>query len=123
MFSGSTEPKIEAGFLRSGRRFRSGKRRKILEGRQNPNLFREREYEFESLPYEGAYDEEEEYSSIYEGEEDSEESTETPRLEHNYTTPRASLEVRSRASSPERVVSSDSASTANSAQGSSPSLY
>ena len=32
MFLGSTKPELEAGFLRSGRRFRSGKRRKTEEG-------------------------------------------------------------------------------------------
>ena len=33
MFPGSTEPELEAGFLRSGRRFRSGKRRNTVGGR------------------------------------------------------------------------------------------
>ena len=47
MFPGSTEPELEAGFLRSGRRFSSGKRRKIVGGRWNPSLFKESGYEFE----------------------------------------------------------------------------
>ena len=34
MFPGSTEPKLEAGILRSGRRFRSRKGRKTEEGQQ-----------------------------------------------------------------------------------------
>ena len=33
MFPGSTEPELEVGFLRSGRRFRSKKRRKKIGGR------------------------------------------------------------------------------------------
>ena len=32
MFPGSTEPELDAGILRSGRRFRLGKTRKIEEG-------------------------------------------------------------------------------------------
>ena len=32
MFLGSTNPELDIGFLQSGRRFRSGKRRKIEEG-------------------------------------------------------------------------------------------
>ena len=39
MFSEKTEPELEARFLRSGRRFTSGKRRKTEEGRQAPSLF------------------------------------------------------------------------------------
>ena len=44
MFPGSTKPKLEAGFLRSGRRFRSGKRRKMEEVRRTPSLFEESEH-------------------------------------------------------------------------------
>ena len=33
MIVGSMEPELEDGFLRTGRRFRSGKRRKIVGGR------------------------------------------------------------------------------------------
>ena len=40
MFLGSTKPELEDGFLRSGRRFRSGKRRKTLGGRHNPIFFK-----------------------------------------------------------------------------------
>ena len=47
MFPGSIEPKLEDGFLRSERRFRSGKRRKIEEGRRAPNLFEESEHELQ----------------------------------------------------------------------------
>ena len=48
MFPGSTKPKLEGGFLWSGRRFSSGKRRKTIGGRQSPTMFEEREYEFDS---------------------------------------------------------------------------
>ena len=44
MFPRSIEPELKVGFLRSGRRLRSGKRRKIVGGRQNPSLFEESEY-------------------------------------------------------------------------------
>ena len=47
---------------------------------------------------------------------------ETSRSGRKYTTPGVSLEVRSRASSPERVVNIDSASTATSAQEKTPPL-
>ena len=47
---------------------------------------------------------------------------ETPRSGHDYITPGVSPEVRSRASSPERVVNIDSASTATSAQEGTPTL-
>ena len=57
MFPGSTEPKIKYGFLRSGRRFRSRKRRKTVGGRQTPSLFEESEYEVESWLEEGSCDE------------------------------------------------------------------
>ena len=48
------------------------------------------------------------------GAEESKESTETPKSERNYTILGESLEVRSKASSPERAVNTDSASTATS---------
>ena len=101
MFPGSTNPELETGFLRSGRRFISGKRRKIEEGRRTPNLFEESEDKIHLQVYEGSCNEEEDYSLISEGEEDSKESGETRRSGHNYITPRAPPEVRSRASSPE----------------------
>ena len=40
MFLGSTEPELEARFLRSGRRFRFGKRRNT-----SPSLLGESDYE------------------------------------------------------------------------------
>ena len=122
MFPGSSEPELEYGFLRSGRRFKSGKRRKIVGRRQTPCLFEESEYEVESRLNEGSCNKEEYYSPIFEGVEESEEFVETPRSGRNYITPGVSLEVRSRTSSPERVVNTDSASTTTSAQGISPSL-
>ena len=56
MFQGSIEPKLEDGFLKSGRRFRSGNRRKT-----SPSLFRESDYEVDSWLDEGSCDEEQEY--------------------------------------------------------------
>ena len=48
MFPGSTKHELEVGFLRSGRIFRSGKRRKTVGDRRNPSLFEESEYKVES---------------------------------------------------------------------------
>ena len=45
MFPGCIELELEARLLRSGKRFRSVKRKKIEEGRQNPSLFKESENE------------------------------------------------------------------------------
>ena len=53
---------------------------------------------------------------------ESEEFAETPRSGCNYTTPRVSPEVRSRASSPERVFNTDSSSTVTSVQEGTPPL-
>ena len=64
MFLGSTKPELEAGFLRSGRRFRFRKRRKT-----SPSLFRECDYKVESWLDEGSCDKEEEYQPISEVEE------------------------------------------------------
>ena len=52
MFPGSTNPKLETGFLWSGRRFRSRKRRKIEEGRRTPSLFEERKHKIQLQVYE-----------------------------------------------------------------------
>ena len=79
MFPRSTKAELEIGFLRSGRRFRSGKRRKTIGGRWTPCLFEESEYEVESWLEEGSCDEDEYYSLISEGEEESKKSAETPR--------------------------------------------
>ena len=68
MFPGSIEPKLESRVLRSGRRFRSGKRRKTKEGRRAPSLFEESEHELQSQVDEGYCNEEEEYSPISEAE-------------------------------------------------------
>ena len=67
MLFGRTEPEVEVGFLRSGRRFRSGKRRKTKRGRWNPSLLEEREHELRSCEDEGSCNEEEDYSLILEG--------------------------------------------------------
>ena len=64
MFPGSTEPELEVRVLRSGRIFRSGKRRKTERGRQNPILFEGSEHELRSCEDEGSCDEDEDYSLI-----------------------------------------------------------
>ena len=121
MFSRSTEPKLEAGFLKSGRRFRSRKRRKTYGGRQTPSLFEESEYEFQSWLDKGSCDEEEDYNPISKGAKEFEESTETPRSGRNYITPGVSPEVRSRASFFEITMNTGSTSVVTSVQGSPPS--
>ena len=79
MFPRIIEPTLEAGFLRSGRRFKLGKRRKTVGDRRNPSLFEESEYEVESWLEEGSCHEEEDYSPISEGAKEFEEYVETPR--------------------------------------------
>ena len=59
MFLGSTKPKLEARFVRSGRIFWAGKRRKTIGGRHNHSMFKESEYKFGSCLDEGSCDEEE----------------------------------------------------------------
>ena len=86
MFPRNTEPDLEAGVLRSGRIFRSGKRGKTQRGRWNHNLFKGSKHEIQSYEDEGSYDEEEEYSPILEGPKDYEDSVETPRSGRNYIT-------------------------------------
>ena len=77
MFPGSTDPELEVGFLRSGRRFRSGKKIKTERGRQNPSLFKESEHKLRSHEDEGSCDEEEDYNPILEGSKDSKDSIKT----------------------------------------------
>ena len=96
MFPGNTEPELEVGFLRSGSRFRSGKRRKIEEGPRAPSLFEVSEHKLRSKEEKGSCDEEEDYSPILEGVKELEESTETPRSRCNYITPGVSSKTRSR---------------------------
>ena len=48
MFLGSSEDELDAGFLRSGRRVRLGKRRKVEGGRRAYSIPREGEYGCES---------------------------------------------------------------------------
>ena len=59
MFPGSTGAELEAGFLRSGRRFLIGKRIQTIGERRSPSLFGEREYEFGSHLDKGYCDKEE----------------------------------------------------------------
>ena len=60
MFPGSSKDELGTGFLRSGRRFWSGKRRKVIGGRRTYNFPREGEYGCDSYLDEGFCDEEEE---------------------------------------------------------------
>ena len=66
MFQGSSEDELDVGFLRSGRRFWSGKRRKVAGGRRAYSFPKGGEYGCESQLDEGSYDEEEGYISISE---------------------------------------------------------
>ena len=66
MFPGSSEDESGTVFLRSGRRFQSGKMRKVTRGRRAYSLLREGEYGCESYLDEGSYDEDEDYSPISE---------------------------------------------------------
>ena len=86
MFPGRIEPELGDGVLRSGRRFRSGKRRKTKRGRWNPSLFEGSKHELQSCEDKGSCDEEEDYSPISEGPEHLDSSEKTSRLEHNYIT-------------------------------------
>ena len=82
MFSGSSEDELDTGFLRSEKRFWSGKRRKVTRGKRAYSLPREGEYGWESHLNEGSCDEEEDYRPISEREE-WEESAEMPRTGHD----------------------------------------
>ena len=99
MFPGDSGIELQLGFLRSGRRFKSDKRRKTLLGRGSCSTNRDEEgYYLISYLDEGSCDEEEEYQLISEGDKESKESTEAPEQEHGYnspTTPHTSPEVRS----------------------------
>ena len=71
MFWGDSGTKLESIFLRSERRFRSGKQRKTLLGRGIWSTNREEEgYDLASYLDEGSCDEEDKYRSIYEGNEE-----------------------------------------------------
>ena len=100
MFLGSFEDELGTGFLRSRRRFRSEKRRKVTEGRRAYIFPREGEYGCKSYLYKGYCDEEEEYSPIFEREK-SGESTELPRIGCDYGIPMRPPRVRPRISSAE----------------------
>ena len=116
MFPRDSGTKLESGFLRSGRRLRSDKWRKTCLGRGSCNTYREEEgYELASYLDEGYCDEEEEYHSIYEGHEDSKESTKAIDPERGYNSP----EVISRDLSPSAFINTSSTNIINSRQGSS----
>ena len=79
MFPKRTEPELEIGFLRSGRRFKSGKRRKTKRCQWNPSLFEGSEHEIQSCKDEGSCDEEEYYSPISKEPKEPDRSEETSR--------------------------------------------
>ena len=87
MFPKRIEPILEVGVLRSGRKFRSRKRRKTERGRWNPIFFDGSEHKLWSCKDEGSCDEEEDYNLISEGPEDSKDSDEKSGSNHNYITP------------------------------------
>ena len=103
MFLASSENELDTGFLRSGRSFQSGKRRKVAGGRRAYSLPREGEYGCESHLYEGSFDEEEGYSPIYEREE-SEEPTEMLKIGCDYDIQIRSPKVRPGSSLPKPVL-------------------
>ena len=109
MFPRSSEDELGNGFLRSGRRFRSGKRRKVIGGRRAYSFPREDEYGCESYLDEGSYDEEEEYSPVSENAE-SVGSIELPRIGRDYSIPERSPRARPRSPSPEPLVNTSSPS-------------
>ena len=95
MFPGDRGTGLEGGNLRSGRRFRSEKRRRTVTRRGSCGTTRGEYYELKSHFDEIFIDEEEEYQPISEKEE--EEESNYPEYEYNKpTTPRTSLGVRSR---------------------------
>ena len=122
MFPRDSGTELESGCLRSGRRFRSRKRRKTLLGRGSCSTTREEEgYELPSHLDEGSYNREEEYQLISEGDEESEELTKAPDPGHGYNspmTPRTSLEVRSRDLYPSAFINTSITNTVNNGQGS-----
>ena len=66
MFLGSSEDELGTGFLRSGRRFRSGKRRKVIGGKMAYSFPKEGEYGCESYLDEGYCNKEEDYRPVSE---------------------------------------------------------
>ena len=109
MFPGSSEDELGTGFLRSGRRFQSGKRRKVIGGRRAYSFPREGEYGCESYLDEGSCDEEEEYILVSEREETGG-STESPRIGCDYSIPERSPREIPRSPSPEPLVNTSSPS-------------
>ena len=117
MFLEISKDELDTGFLKIGRRFWSGKRRKVAGGRRAYSVPREGEYGCESHLDEGSCDEEEEYSTISEREE-SKESAGSLRTRREYDIPRRSPKVRPRSSSLEPYVKTSSLSVGTGVQGS-----
>ena len=121
MFTRYTGTEIEDGYLRTTRRFRPWKRRKTVTWRRSCSTTRGWDYELTSHLEEGSCDEEEEYQLISEGEEESKESTESLRIEHEYCIPtmlHKSPEVRYKNSSLSGFVNINSNNALNNRQGS-----
>ena len=68
MFPANNGTELEGGCLRSGRRFRSGERRKTVTRRGSCSTTRGEDYELALHLAKGSYDEEEEYQPISERE-------------------------------------------------------
>ena len=117
MFPGDIGNEVEASYLKSGRRFRSGKRRKNFTGRESCSTTRIGDYELASHSDEGSCDKEEEYQPIFKGDKELEELTETPERERGYnlpTSPHTSLEIIYRDLSSSEFVNTSSTNTVNS---------
>ena len=115
MFPRSSKDELGTRFLRSRRRFRSRKRRKVIGGRRAYSFPREGEYGCDSYLDEGSYDEEEEYILVSERAELGG-STESPRIGRDYSIPERSPRERPRIPSPEPLVNTSSPSVGTSEQ-------
>ena len=116
MFPGDSETELESGSLRSGRRFRSRKRRSTVTIRGSHGMTGVEDYDLALHFDKGSCDEEEEYQPIPKKEEEEE----TPYPEYEYTThttPRTSLELRSRNSYPNYFVNQGNNSCGDNKQG------
>ena len=121
MFPGSSEEELDIGFLRSGRTFRLGKRRKVTGDRRDYSFPREGAYGCESYLDEGSCDEEEEYSPISKRVELGG-SAELPRIERDYSSPERFPRVRIGSPSCEPLLRTSSSSGETGVQGGPPTV-
>ena len=118
MFPRESGTELKSGFLRRGRRFRFGKRRKSLFRRGSCSTEQEEEgYKFTSYLDEGSFNEEEVYQLISEENKESEESTKALEPEHVLNSPMVP-EVRTREPYPSISVNTSSTNAVNRGQGS-----